>query len=377
MFRAAIFLARKDLQYLLREWSTWLWAFLMPILFFYFIGTIIGRMSGPPEAARIGLPAGQDAGFLVDEFVRGLEGFGYKVDRVDAQVLGFYSRRIVIPPNFTDSILEGEQSAISYSRTGTGLAADYDEISVKRAAYSVLADLITANKRIGEATPETFREVQAMPHMLILEVMSAGTRRDPPAGFQQAVPGMMVLFILLVMFTTGGISLYQERIQGILRGLASSPMPRSTVVVGKALSRLAIGVAQIIFAMLAGTFLFKVDWGPHWVAVLAVLLGYAALAALGGMLLGNFGKSEGQLVAIGVIVSNILAAVGGCMWPIEVTPLWAQKLSLALPIGWVMGAMHKLVSFGDSPLSVLPHMLALVLAAACAAYLISRSFRFE
>jgi ABC-2 type transport system permease protein len=346
MFRAAIFLARKDLQYLLREWSTWLWAFLMPILFFYFIGTIIGRMSGPPEAARIGLPAGQDAGFLVDEFVRGLEGFGYKVDRVDAQVL-------------------------------TGLAADYDEISVKRAAYSVLADLITANKRIGEATPETFREVQAMPHMLILEVMSAGTRRDPPAGFQQAVPGMMVLFILLVMFTTGGISLYQERIQGILRGLASSPMPRSTVVVGKALSRLAIGVAQIIFAMLAGTFLFKVDWGPHWVAVLAVLLGYAALAALGGMLLGNFGKSEGQLVAIGVIVSNILAAVGGCMWPIEVTPLWAQKLSLALPIGWVMGAMHKLVSFGDSPLSVLPHMLALVLAAACAAYLISRSFRFE
>jgi ABC-2 type transport system permease protein len=65
------------------------------------------------------------------------------------------------------------------------------------------------------------------------------------------------------------------------------------------------------------------------------------------------------------------------MWPIEVTPEWAQKASLFLPTGWVMGAMHKLVSFGDSPLSVLPHLLALVAAAVCAAYLISRSFRFQ
>jgi ABC-type siderophore export system fused ATPase/permease subunit len=81
--------------------------------------------------------------------------------------------------------------------------------------------------------------------------------------------------------------------------------------------------------------------------------------------------------SIGVVLSNILAAVGGCMWPIEITPAWAQKASLALPTGWAMGAMHKLVSFGDSPLSVLPHLLALAVAAACAAYLISRSFRFE
>jgi ABC-2 type transport system permease protein len=377
MIRDAMFLARKDLHYLLREWGTWIWGFLMPILFFYFIGTITGGMTGPPEAKRIGISAVPNAGFLVDEFVRGLEGAGYKVDRVDAQALGDYSRRITIPPDFTNSVLAGRQSTITLRRTGTGLNADYDEILVKRAAYSVLADLLAANKRTGAATPESFREVQALPQMLTLEVTSAGTRRDPPTGFQQAVPGEMVLFILLVMFTTGGITLYQERTQGILRRLASSPMPRSAVVLGKALSRLAIGVAQIIFAMIAGIYLFKVDWGPHLIAVFAVLLSYAALAALGGMLLGNFGKSEGQLIAIGVILSNILAAVGGCMWPIEITPAWAQKTSLALPTGWAMGAMHKLISFGDSPLSVLPHLLALVLAVVGAAYLISRSFRFE
>jgi ABC-2 type transport system permease protein len=377
MLRDAIFLARKDLRYLLREWSTWLWAFIMPVVFFYFIGTITGGMSRPPAAETIGVFAGKNAGFLVDEFVRGLEGVGYKVDRVDRRALALYNRQITVPADFTDSVLAGKQSTLSFRRTGTGLDADYDEILVKRAAYSVLADLIAADKRTGKATPETFREVQAVPHTLTLEVTPAGTRRAPPVGFQQAVPGMMVMFILLVMFTTGGISLYQERTRGILRRLASSPMPRSSVVLGKALSRLTIGIAQILFAMIAGTVLFKVDWGPHVVTVLLVLWLYAALAALAGMILGNFGKSEGQLIAIGVVASNILAAVGGCMWPIEITPAWAQKASLVLPTGWAMGAMHRLVSFGDSPLSVLPHLAALAIASVCAGWLISRSFRFQ
>jgi ABC-2 type transport system permease protein len=377
MIGDALFLARKDLPHFFREWSTWFWACIMPIAFFYFIGTITGGLVGPQPSEAIALAAGQDAGFLADELVRQLESVDYKVVRVNAPDLAAYSRRITIPSGFTRSVLDGKQSTIAFSRTGTGLNADYDEIRLKRAAYAVLADLIAANKRTGKATPESFREVQAIPHKLTLEVKPAGTRQTIPTGFQQAVPGTMVQFILLMMFTTGGVGLYQERTLGILRRLASSPMPRSAVMLGKALTRLVIGFIQIAFAMLAGTFLFKVDWGPHLIMVLFILCAYAVLAALAGMLLGNFGKSEGQIIAIGVILSNILSAIGGCWWPIEITPAWAQKASLALPTGWAMDAMHKLVSFGASPLSALPHLLALAAAAVCAAYLISRSFRFQ
>lgn len=377
MIRDIFFLARKDLRYLFREWSTWLWTFLMPIVFFYFIGTVTGGLGRPPGAETIGLFVEKDAGFLAEEFARGLESVGYKVDRVDKKTLNFYGRRIIIPAGFTDTVLAGKQGTISFSRTGTDLGADYDEILVKRAAYGVLADLVASIKRTGSATPEAFREVESVPRTLTLEVMPAGTRKTPPVGFQQAVPGIMVMFILLVMFTTGGISLYQERTRGILRRLASSPMSRSAVVIGKALSRLTVGVIQIAFAMAAGSLLFKVDWGPHGVMVFFVLCIYAALAALAGMILGNFGKSEGQLIAIGVILTNVLAAIGGCWWPIEITPEWAQKASLLMPTGWAMGAMHKLVSFGDSPLSALPHLLALAAAAVCAAWFISRTFRFQ
>jgi hypothetical protein len=42
-----------------------------------------------------------------------------------------------------------------------------------------------------------------------------------------------------------------------------------------------------------------------------------------------------------------------------------------------MGAMHKLISFGGSPLPVLPHIRALVFAVVCAAYPIAKIFRFD
>ena len=75
--------------------------------------------------------------------------------------------------------------------------------------------------------------------------------------------------------------------------------------------------------------------------------------------------------------ANILAMAGGCWWPAEITPLWAQKASLALPTGWAMNAMHKLVSFGDGPAAIIPNVLALSALALAAGYVLARSFRFQ
>ena len=378
MLRDALYLARKDLRQMFRLRETWAWAFVMPVIFFYFIGTVTGGFGRPRSAVeRIGLSAPADAGFLLDQFVTRLEALGYKVERVDAQKLPGYTRRITVPAGFTASVLAGKQAVLKLSRAGGGLNADYDEMRVKRAAYAVLADLIVALKDNGQATPAAFEKLAAAPHPITLSVVAAGKRQTIPTGFQQAVPGTMVMFLLLVMFTSGSVSLLHERKEGILLRLASTPMSRGAVVLGKWLARWTLGLIQIAFAMLAGSLLFKVDWGPHLAAVVAVLVAYGALAAAGGMLLGNFGKSEGQVIGLGVIASNILAMAGGCWWPAEITPMWAQRAGLALPTGWAMNAMHKLVSFGDAPLSVLPHFLAMTLSALAAGYILSRRFRFQ
>ena len=65
---------------------------------------------------------------------------------------------------------------------------------------------------------------------------------------------------------------------GLLRRVASTPLPREGVVAGKWASRMALAIVQIGFAMAAGTLLFRIDWGPHWRALLLVCNGPAAPA---------------------------------------------------------------------------------------------------
>jgi ABC-type Na+ efflux pump permease subunit len=209
-----------------------------------------------------------------------------------------------VPADFTRDVLAGEPRSLPFRLEREGLAAEFDEVRVSRAVYSLLADLIVTGEEGGAVTAESFEELAARERMVQLEVRPAGERVIPPTGFEQSIPGTMVMFTLLVVFTSGSVLLVQERNQGLLRRLASSPMSRGSVVLGK--------------------------WA-------------------GRMILAT----------------------------IEVTPEFMQKLALFLPTGWAMDAMHKLVSFGRGPESVLPHIAVMSVAALVLGWVISRRFRFQ
>lgn len=380
MIRDALFLTRMDSRLLFRSRITWLWAFVMPVMFFYFIGAVTGGARRAQETAKesIAILAPADAGFLADHLVRRLEDRRYRVVRARSEEeLMPHRRRLRLPPEFTESVLAGRQVKLKLERAGGGIDADYDELRISRAVYTVLADLIVLARDGGDPTAERVARLAAEPRNVTLAVESAGVRITPPGGFQQSVPGNLVMFVMLVMFTSGSVRLLLERDRGILRRLASSPMARLSVIAGKWGARMALGIVQIAFAMLAGTVLFTVDWGPHPVMVVIVLIGFAAMTALAGMLLGNFARTEGQAVGIGVVTTNVLAGLGGCWWPVEVTPVWAQKLAVLLPTGWTMDALHKLMSFGAGPSAIVPHLAAHAGVVVVAAWLLARRFRFQ
>ena len=81
-----------------------------------------------------------------------------------------------------------------------------------------------------------------------------------------------------------------------------------------------VKIQLIAFAMITGTVLFHIRWGPNLPMVILVMLAYGALGASLGMLLGNFGRNEGQVIPLGVIASNLLAGLGGCWWPSKAGP---------------------------------------------------------
>jgi ABC-type Na+ efflux pump permease subunit len=380
MFQAAWFIARKDVQYVLRERETILWLFIMPVVFFYFIGTITSGFGGAGGGTkeRLAVQVPEDAGFLGDELVRRLEAAGYDIVRPPTQTdFAASSRRLTIPPGFTPSVLAGSQTTLEFARKEAGLGQQYDEVRLRRAAYTVLANLVASAAMGQEPSAESFRQLDELPRSLALEVQSGGKRKEIPTGFEQAIPGTMIMFTLIVLLTSGTVTLVVDRRLGVTRRLASTPIPLGAIVLGKWGGRLVLGFVQIAFAMIAGTLLFGMKWGPDLPMILLVLLSWGGLCASLALLLGSIVQTEGQAVAIGVLASNVLAALGGCWWPIEITPGWMQSLAKLLPTGWAMDAMHKLISFQSGAASALPHLAILLAATLAIGWLASSRFRFQ
>ena len=377
MLRDAWFITRFGIWQLIRARETVVWTFIMPAIFFYFIGMVNSGGSGDPRDT-LAVIVDPGAGFLADEAIARLSLLDYRiVTPASRDELRGYTRRLEIPAGFTDSVIAGKPAAFHFSRTGEDMGADYDRVRLTRVSYSLLADLIVLQREGRPVTREGFARLASEPHSLTLDVKQAGKRRDPPTRYEQSVPGTMVMFTMTVLFTSGAVTITMERNQGLLRRLASAPISRGAVVLGKWGSRMALGAVQILYAMACGTILFHVNWGPSLPMVIAVLLAYGAFVAVLALLLGNFGRVEGRVIALGVISSNVLAGLGGCWWPIEITPLWTQRLALFLPTGWTMAAMHKLVSFGASPSAVVPHLCASLAGAVGAGYILARKFRFQ
>lgn len=377
VFRDAWYLARTDTWRLLHTREILLWTFVMPVVFFYFIG--LANSGGTTDGKdTLAVSAAPDAGFLADELIRrlGSRDFRIVVPTSRAEFLAS-RRRLEIPAGFTDSVLAGKPMNVRFSRTGEDQSSDYDRVRITRATYTLLADLIAIGKDGSRPTPESFRKMAAEPRTLQLDVKTAGKRLIPPSGYEQSVPGIMVMFTLTVLFTAGAVSLTIERNNGILRRLAYTPMARGAVVLGKWEARMAIGAVQIAAAMITGSVLFHVHWGPNLPMVAVVMLAYASLVAALAMLLGNFGRSVPQVIGFGVTAANLLAGLGGCWWPVEITPRWAQKLALFLPTGWTMDALHKLVNFGASPVTVIPQVCISVALALAAGWVVARTFRFQ
>ncbi len=412
VLRDALFIAAKDARYTLREKETLFWIVLMPVVFFYFIGTVtsgFGGGGGGGGKDRLALNVAADPGFLADEIALRLAENDYDVQRTQQGAAGAAGaadgaggtpgdagdsgspgstggqsnsgqpngeRRLALPERFTARVLAGEQVQVQLARDESGIALDYDTVRVGRAVYTVLADLVACSEAGEEPTAAAFARLRALPRTLSIQVESAGQRQRIPTGYEQTIPGTMVMFTLLVLLTSGAVLLVIERRQGLLRRLAATPIARGDLVLGKWGGKMALAVVQLAIAMIIGTALFDMDWGSDLPMIALLLLAWAGFCASLGLVLGCIARSEGQAIGLGVLAANVLAALGGCWWPIEITPAWMQSLQKCLPTGWAMDALHQLISFGSGSSAALPHLAALVVGALGVGWVAVRQFRF-
>lgn len=184
-------------------------------------------------------------------------------------------------------------------------------------------------------------------------------------------PGVLALAVMSTAFTSLAIATGFERRYGVIKFLGASPLPRSGLLAGKVGALLLVEALQVVVISAVA---FGLGWDPdaHVLgAVLAVVLGTAAFAALGLFVAGVL-RAEATLAAANLIYLLLLAG-GAVVLPVSAYGAFGDVVRW-LPSGALGSAMRESLIDGAVAWRDLG---VLALWAAVGTILTARTFKWE
>lgn len=368
----ALAIAANDLRMFLKNKAAYFWLFGSPLLFAVFLG-MANRGPGDPSNPRPPLAIENfDTGFLGKIFIEelGVQGLNVQENARGA------ARGVRIPTNFTSSVLATNPAKVQFFQVENSGAesAMMVQLRVFRALAAINGHLLEQAGAPALLTEERLRAVMAKPNPVALKA-SFATRKPIPAGYRQSLPGIMVMFTMMNLLIFGGASMASERREGVLKRLLAQPLKVRELVAGKIAGLMGLGLEQIGVLLLAGVLFMDLNVAGNIVEIMTVLLVYAWVASALGVLIGSVMSREDKVVAICVLASMVMAALGGCWWPLEIVPANVRLAGHLFPSAWAMDALHQLISFGGGWRDIVRPILVLCGFGAGATYGARRWFR--
>lgn len=374
--------ALHDLRLHVAEKSNVFFLFLMPMGFIFFFAMVNQGAKGPEEV-RVSLPiVDRDGGFLAVALAEQLRGENFET-RVytgeEADTTAIRSRFIEIPDSFTARVLAGTETTVAL-RAPASSNVSYDfaaEIRLHLAQVRFLGNLLRwVERRDSVATSDPaevdpaemgrFLALVSEPSQVTVQSEYAGRGRPVPVGTQQSIPGVMVMFVVMTVLIGGSEALTQEKEFGTLRRLASTPLSRVQVLLGKTLGLTLLGLTQALVLIVATEVLSRFGllgldfiWSRHLVGLVPLLVVYCACVAALGIVLGGLFRTRQQSESLAWLVGMALSGLGGAWWPLEIVPDTMQVVGRFSPTSWAMDGLHSLITFGHGLSSLTVPLLVL------------------
>jgi ABC-2 type transport system permease protein len=227
-----------------------------------------------------------------------------------------------------------------------------------------------AGATAGEAA-RYVREAQAVTSATV-DVRGESDGDATPSGFAYTAPANLLLFTFITSMAVAAALVESKRL-GMIRRSVAAPVSGGRILLGEAVSRFAVALAQSLLIIVVSALLFGVEWGDPF--GVAVVVGVFCLVATGAaMLVGAFVRSPQQAPAIGPPLGIVLGMLGGCLWPREVAGEPLNTIGYLFPHAWGMDALLTLTQPGAgiadvwTEVAVIGGMAVVVLGVALAVF---------
>jgi ABC-2 type transport system permease protein len=183
-------------------------------------------------------------------------------------------------------------------------------------------------------------------------------------GSEQVVPGqaaMMAFFVVsLVTF-----AFFSEFTWGTWDRLRASSATSIEIVLGKAIPRVAMVLAQFVVVFLAGIVVFDLHIRGETLALIPLVAAFSVCLVLLGVAVTAFCRTAQQAGSFASAGMVLFGAIGGALVPLSVLPDWARAIAPAVPTYWVMRGFRSVILDGRglgaviAPIAVLGAMTVL------------------
>jgi ABC-2 type transport system permease protein len=164
-------------------------------------------------------------------------------------------------------------------------------------------------------------------------------------GAEQVVPGQAVVGAFFVVSLTT-FAFFSEFGWLTWDRLRASPATSLEIVLGKAIPRVAMVVAQLIVVLGTGVLLFDLHIRGSALALLPLMLVFSLTLVLLGVAVTAVCRTAQQANSFSYVGMVLFGAIGGALVPFSTLPSWARHVAPATPTYWAMRGFESVILDG-------------------------------
>jgi ABC-2 type transport system permease protein len=387
-------IARKDLRLFVADRGALFFFILFPFLFVALFSVILSGVGSEDERLELHLVTQEDRGGLSYQIAKAMEtedkseleagepvivwdeDYEEALQAVaDDRLNGF----LAFPEDFTKGISLGYGSNIdvvtdpeaTYDRAALNSIAEAiaSQVGLQQVVRSAITRLMIERwlespndtARIGQEMPELLSVqggVRIRPSLIEYGVEKVGeVEAEEPSNF--VIPGYLVMFVFMAAAFSAE-TIVRERQNHTLERLLAASVRRESILSGMFAGTAAKGLIQITIFWTVGILVFHVDLGLSPLAVIVLSILMVVMSSAFAIMLATIAKTQRSAGSIALVTSLVLAPLGGCWWPLFITPRWMQFIAKITPHGWATTGFDKLLVFSADFSAAVPEMLALL-----------------
>ena len=358
-------IAFKDLLQLSRDFKTFMFLLLMPILFTFLFGYAFGGFGGGDSDSR--LPVGylsQDDHWVTDslhdllaesEVIRLDENaFRSSSDLEKIIADGDLAAAILVPDGYGRAVLKDRTArltVIADTNSSAWTTIQAEVLSIASRLDSAVRTATIIEQVDAERIPFEYAFEQSLsawdePPIAVNETTSLAVKKTGnQSALAHTAPGMMLQFAIAGLLTAAQV-IVTERKSRTLQRLLTTATRRTHIVVGHFLAIFLLIFTQFTILITFGQFILKVDYLRVPEATMLVAFSAALCISAMGLLIGILARTEEQAISFSLIPMFVFSGLGGAWVPLEVTGATFRAIGHLSPVAWGMDGFENIVARG-------------------------------